>query len=201
MTDFSVLKSNLVKKGYKVSVFSTGKEAADYLDGAITGKAVGVADSQTLEQIGIYSRLCRNNTVFTPAYTTDDEAFYQMAVKCLLTDVFLVSANGISLDGTIVNLDSSGNRIAASLYGHQKVYYVIGRNKIAESVEGAVWRVRNIAAPQNAKRLHMPTPCAVTGKCHDCNSPERICNGLLILLHKIKNMEIEIVLVDEDLGL
>jgi len=200
--DFAKLIRALEHNWYQVSTFATGEEAAAYLDGAIDGCTVGFGDSKTLQQIGLYDRLIRHNTVYDPNQTVSDEDFKEVAAQCLTTQVFLTSVNGISEDGVIVNLDSYGNRLAGSLYGHKKVYYVIGRNKIAPTVEDAVWRVRNVAAPRNAARLGQRTPCAVKGdRCYNCNSPDRICNGVLIELKRMKSMEMEVILIDEDLGL
>ena len=87
------------------------------------------------------------------------------------------------------------------LYGHDKVYLVIGRNKIAPDYEQALWRARNVAAPKTAMRLGVKTPCAVQGdRCYNCKSPQRICRALVVLWECVKSCEIEIVLVDEDLG-
>lgn len=98
-------------------------------------------------------------------------------------------------------MDGTGNRVAGSLLGHKKVYYIIGRNKITDDVEKAVWRVRNVAAPMNAKRYELKTPCAIKGdKCYNCSSPDRICNALLIELKKMNDIEMEVVLINEDLG-
>lgn len=87
------------------------------------------------------------------------------------------------------------------MFGHEKVYFVVGANKIEPTLEKAIWRARNIAAPRNAKRLGLKTPCAVKAdKCYDCKSPERICNGLLIHLRKMNDIEMEVVLIRESLG-
>ena len=87
------------------------------------------------------------------------------------------------------------------LYGHRKVYLVIGRNKLAEDYDSALWRARNVAAPKNAQRLNCKTPCAVKGdRCYDCKSPDRICCGLVVLWRPMMGQDIEIILVDEDLG-
>jgi len=104
--------------------------------------------------------------------------------------------------GELVNIDGTGNRVAASLFGHQKVYFVIGTNKIEPTLEKAVWRARNVAAPINAKRFNADTPCAKKGdRCYDCSSPERICNALVIYLKKMNDIEdVEIILIDEELG-
>ena len=91
--------------------------------------------------------------------------------------------------------------MASTLYGHQKVYLVISRNKLAEDYESALWRARNIAAPKNAQRLGRKTPCAVKGdKCYNCKSPDRVCNSLVVLWLPSAGSDTEVILVDEDLG-
>ena len=103
--------------------------------------------------------------------------------------------------GEMVSIDGIGNRVASMLYGHQKVYLVAGRNKLTPDYDGAVWRARNVAAPGNAARLQRKTPCAASGHCHDCRSPERICRGMVVLWENMYFSEMEVVLVDEELGL
>ena len=118
------------------------------------------------------------------------------------TDVYLTSANGLAETGEIINIDGAGNRVASTLFGHGKVYFVIGRNKLAPTYEEALWRARNIASPRNAQRLGKKTPCAVRGdRCYDCKSPDRICRGLVVLWGPMTGTETEILLVDEDLGM
>ena len=117
------------------------------------------------------------------------------------TDVYLSSANGIAETGEIVNIDGNGNRVAETLFGHKKVYIIVGKNKIAPDYDGALWRARNIASPKNAQRMNRKTPCAVNGdKCYDCKSPDRICRGLTVLWKKPMCAEYEVVLINEDMG-
>ena len=98
--------------------------------------------------------------------------------------------------------DGAGNRVASTLFGHQKTYFVIGKNKLAPTFDEALWRARNIAGPKNAQRLGKKTPCAVNGdRCYDCKSPERICRGLVVNWGPMMGKEAEVILVDEDLGL
>ena len=117
--------------------------------------------------------------------------------------VYITSANALAETGEIINIDGVGNRAASTLYGHQKLYFVVGRNKLAPTYEEALWRARNIAAPKNAQRLGRKTPCAIKGdRCYDCKSPERICRGLVVLWEPMMGMEqtTEVLLVDEELG-
>ena len=105
--------------------------------------------------------------------------------------------------GEILSSDGTGNRVASSLFGHEKGYFVAGRNKVAPDFDSALWRLRNVVAPKNAQRLGKKTPCAVKGdRCYDCKSPERICRGLVVLWKPMMGMEqaTEVILVDEDLG-
>ena len=195
---FDTVKKNLEDRGYAVEVFASGAEAAAYLDGAVDGKSVGFGGSMTLDQLGLYDALGKHNTVVW--HWKQDAGPARR--EGMFTDVYLSSANGLAETGEIVNIDGNGNRVAATLFGHEKVYLVIGRNKLAPTYEEALWRARNIASPKNAQRLGKKTPCAVKGdRRYDCKSPDRICRGLVTLWGPMMGMETEILLVDEDLGL
>ena len=115
--------------------------------------------------------------------------------------IYLTSVNGAAETGELINIDGTGNRVASGLFGHEKVYFIVGRNKVAPDYDAALWRARNIAAPKNAQRLGRKTPCAAKGdRCYDCKSPERICRALVVYWEKPNSMDMEVVLVDEDLG-
>ncbi len=199
--DLQQVAKALEKNHYDVKVFETKEAAVQYLDSLFDNMVVGFGDSETMVQMQLYERLAVHNTVIDPKQSTDNDDFLRIAKEALTTEVFLTSVNGMTEDGVLINLDGTGNRVAGSLFGHRKVYYIVGRNKIAPNMEQAIWRVRNIAAPQNAKRLQLRTPCALKGdKCYNCASPDRICNGLLIQMKKMNDMDMEVVLIDEDLG-
>ena len=195
--NFDTVQKNLEARGFSVRVFSTGAEAAAYLDGVIDGVKVGFGGSVTLEQLGLFDLLSRHNEVHWHWKNGPTERRAAMDAE-----VYLASANGLAESGDLINIDGSGNRLAGTLFGPKRVYYVIGRNKLAPTFEEALFRARNIAGPKNAKRLGMDTPCAVKGdRCYNCSSPQRICRGLMVLWRPMTGMETEIVLVDEDLGL
>ena len=199
MTDFSRVKQNLEARGFRVSVFATAAEAADYLDSAIDNTSVGFGGSVTLEQMGLYERLERHDRVNWHWRPTVDGADARQAA--MTAEHYITSVNGLAETGELINIDGTGNRVASTLYGHKKVWFVVGRNKPAPTYEEALWRARNIAAPKNAQRLGRKTPCAVKADhCYDCKSPERICRGLVVLWEAIGSMEMEVVLVDEALG-
>lgn len=199
MTDFSRVKQNLEARGFRVSVFATAAEAADYLDSAIDNTSVGFGGSVTLEQMGLYERLERHDRVNWHWRPTVDGADARQAA--MTAEHYITSVNGLAETGELINIDGTGNRVASTLYGHKKVWFVVGRNKLAPTYEEALWRARNIAAPKNAQRLGRKTPCAVKAdRCYDCKNPERICRGLVVLWEAIGSMEMEVVLVDEALG-
>ena len=194
---FETVKKNLEARGFSVSTFSTAAEAAAYLDSAIDGTTVGIGGSMTVQQMGLHEKLAAHNEVHWH-WTDGPEA----RAKAAHADVYITSANGLTENGEVINIDGAGNRVASTLYGHKRVYFIIGRNKLAPPYDEALWRARNIAAPKNAQRLGKKTPCAVKGdRCYDCKSPDRICRGLVVLWGPSMGVETEIVLVDEDLGL
>ena len=197
MADFTKVEQALRQRGYTVRVFEIGGAAADYLNSAIDGVSVGIGGSVTVQQLGLYDRLAEHNQVYWHWQGGPEQR-----AKAAEADVYLTSANGLAETGEILNIDGTGNRVASTLYGHKKVYFVIGANKLAPTRDEALWRARNIAAPRNAQRLGKKTPCAVKGdKCYDCKSPDRICRGLVELWGPMMGMETEVILIGEDLGM
>ena len=193
---FEEVKKNLEARGYTVRTFATGAEAAAYLDGAIDGTTVGVGGSITVQELGLYDKLASHNTVYWHWVNGPEER-----QKAATAEVYITSVNGLAETGELINIDGAGNRVASMLYGHRKVYFVAGKNKLAPTYDEALWRARNIAAPKNAQRLNCKTPCAVKADhCYDCKSPNRICRGLAVLWGPMMGMEMEVVLVDEELG-
>ena len=191
-------KKNLETRGFQVSTFQTAAEAADYLNAAMDGVSVGFGGSITLDQMGLYEKLRTHNDVVWH-WKTDDKL--PARYRAMTTDMYVTSVNGLAETGELVNIDGIGNRVAGTLFGHRKVWFVVGRNKLAPTYEEALWRARNIAAPKNAQKLHKKTPCAVRAdRCYDCKSPDRICRGLVVLWEAISGMEMEVVLIDEELG-
>ena len=198
MTDFSAVKKNLEARGFRVNTFETAQAAADYLNEAIDGVSVGFGGSITLDQMGLYERLASHNSTVWHWKTDDQSAARQQAMTA---DMYITSVNGLAETGELINIDGIGNRIAATLYGHKKVWFVAGRNKLAPTYDEALWRARNIAGPKNAQKLHKKTPCAIKADhCYDCKSPDRICRGLVVLWEALADMEMEVVLIDEELG-
>ena len=194
MANLDLLQRNLEENGFTVSRFATGQAASDYLDAALDGKTIGVGGSMTLMDLGLPQRLGTHNTVISHALggTQQDAA---------AAEIYLSSVNGAAETGELINIDGTGNRVASGLFGHEKVYFVVGANKVAPDFDAALWRARNIAGPKNAQRLNKKTPCAAKGdKCYNCKSDERICRTLVVYWKKPTSMDMEVVLVDETLG-
>ena len=159
--DTQKTKAALEKKGYTVSVFPTKRDAADYLWKTVRGSTVGFGGSATLAELELKHVLSDFNTVYVRDVTAPAETYLAMTEKAAAADYYFLSANAVSDEGEIVNIDGAGNRVAGALYGHKKVYYIVGANKIGGTLEEAVRRARNTAAPKNALRLHRKTPCAL----------------------------------------
>ena len=199
--DFSVLHENLEKMGYTVHEFETKEAAAEYLCSTIEGKTIGFGGSMTLKEMGLFEKLSEKNKVYWHWMPEEGKTGADAIRSAMTADLYFSSVNGISQKGEIVNIDGNSNRIAGTLYGHEKDYFVVGKNKVAENLEQAIYRARNTASPLNAKRLNANTPCAKEGnKCYDCNSPGRICRELSILWKKSNGCDYEVILVQEDLG-
>ena len=124
----------------------------------------------------------------------------EMYLRAFQADYYLSSANAITEDGVIVNIDGNGNRVAAITWGPQHVIFVVGMNKVAQDPEAALKRARSTAAPINAARFDIQTPCQLDGQCHNCNSPQSICNYIHFLRKSSKPGRIIVILVGENLG-
>lgn len=199
--DFSTVEKNLKAHGFAVSVFDTAAQAVAYLDAQIDGQSVGFGGSMTLDEMKLYDALASHNTVHWHKMIPQGKTAADVRQAAAGAQVYLSSVNALAQTGELINIDGTCNRVASTLYGHQKVYLVVGKNKLAEDYDAALWRARNIAAPRNAKRLGVDTPCAVKAdRCYDCNSPQRICRGLCVLWQRPTLGEVEVVLIDEELG-
>lgn len=198
---FTKVAENLKKLGYQVTVFDTAAQAADYLCGEIKDTTVGFGGSITLRDMGLYDRLQETNKVAWHMYPAEGQNKDELRMLARNTDVYLTSANGLAETGEIINIDGAGNRVSESIFGHKKVYFVIGKNKLAEDYDKALWRARNIAGPKNAQRLGRKTPCAAKAdRCYNCSSPDRICKVLSVFWGAPMGADCEVVLIKEDLG-
>ena len=196
MPDMEKLRTILERNDFATSYFETAREAADYLDGKLDGKTIGVGGAMTIKEMGLGERLACHNKVISH-FLFDDPVEAAQAAQ-----VYLTSCNALAETGEILNIDGTGNRVAATLFGHEEVYIILGVNKIAPDYDSALWRARNIASPKNAQRLGRKTPCAAKAdKCYNCNSPERICRALVTLWQKPRGIgRMAVVIINEPLG-
>lgn len=195
----------LERNKFVVHYFETGAEAVAYLKNRIQNKCVAIGDSRTLLEIGVHDALSEVNEDITDIQRPlPGESFRDTALRTMGRDVFLTSVNALSQTGEMVNIDGTGNRVAASLFGSQEVFFVLGVNKITPDLASAIYRARNVAAPLNSKKNKKSSlnPCATLDeKCYDCGSPDRICNALTIYYKKMRNMQtMEIIIINESLG-
>lgn len=199
--NFANLKQNLESKGYQVSVFGNKEEAANYINEQVDQKSVGLGGSVTIHEMNLFERLSSHNVVYWHDKKPEDMTVMETRTAASRAEVYISSVNAISEAGEIVNIDNTGNRVAAISYGPAKIYLIIGGNKVTADLESAIYRARNVASPLNAKRLNRKTPCAVKGdRCYECNSPERICRSLSVLWDKPTGADYEVILIEEELG-
>lgn len=180
----------------------TAAEAVQQVSSLIAdGSSVTWGGSITIRDIGIPQALRDRGTleVLDRDLVTDRDEVVHIYERAFTADVYLSSANAISEDGVIVNIDGNGNRVAAITWGPKQVIFIIGLNKVAQTVEAALQRARSTAAPVNAARFDIQTPCQLDGVCHNCNSPESICNHVHFLRNSPRGRH-TVVLVGESLG-
>ena len=162
------------------------------------GSTVTMGGGMSVHEIGLVKALKEGNYNFIDRDEYEDKRAAMLAVYD--ADVFLASANAMTEDGVLVNIDGNANRVSAIAQGPKKVVLIVGMNKVCSDVDGAMKRARNVAAPINAQRFGLNTPCAKTGSCMNCKSPDTICCQFLITRYSHHPGRIHVILVREDLG-
>ncbi len=191
-------------RGFDTECFATGADAAArVMELAADAKSVGFGGSVTVKSLGLAESLAaagkeilrHGDPKWSPA---EKKVVMRRELTC---DLFLTSANALTADGRLVNIDGNGNRVAASIFGPGRVVFVVGRNKIVDGgIDAAIDRVKREACPPNCRRLNKKTPCAATGVCADCSSPDRICKVTVVMDRRPTQTDAHVLLVDEDLG-
>jgi len=191
----------LGKNGFQTFLVSTKHEALDKVLSLIPSSAiVGIGGSVSIREINLIETLtARGNTVLEH-WLQPEENVTTIMRKQLNSDVFVASSNAVTEDGKLINIDKAGNRVAAMIFGPKKVILIIGINKIVKDLEEGIRRVRNIAAPMNAKRRGDKTPCVTTGICTDCETPDRVCRVVTIMEKKPSRTDMTLIIVGEELG-
>ena len=162
------------------------------------GSTVTMGGGQSIIDCGLFDALQSDKYQFIDRNKAEDRRAAML--QAYDADVYLASANAISADGVMVNIDGNANRVSAIAYGPKKVIFIVGMNKIAPDLDSAMKRARNTAAPVNCQRLNLNTPCVKTGKCMDCKSPDTICCEFLITRYSKHPGRINVILVGEELG-
>jgi L-lactate utilization protein LutB len=196
---------SLGKNGFTAVYCKTARQAFDYIveaaEGAETigfGGSLSVADLKVADRLKEMGKELLNHSV--PGLSMEERlAIMRRQLTC---DLFLTGANAVTLSGFLINIDATGNRVGSMLFGPKKVIVVAGRNKLVDGdVAAAVKRIKDSASPPNAKRLNYNTPCAKTGFCCDCNSPDRICRITTVIDRKPRLTDLHVLVVNEETGL
>ncbi len=162
------------------------------------GSSVGMGGAMSAHEIGLVEAIKNGNYSFIDRDATDDKRAAMLATYD--ADFFLSSANAITDDGVIVNIDGNSNRVSAIAQGPKHVLFIVGMNKVCGDVDSAMKRARNVAAPINAQRFGLSTPCAKTGSCMNCKSPDTICCQFLVTRFSRHKDRIHVILVNDNLG-
>lgn len=179
------------------------EELIKLLDEIIQNNAtVGCGDSVTLEQLEVFEYLRNRQLEFYDKHekgltSKDKQVLY---IKNFSADVFITGTNAVTENGELINIDGNGSRVAPMIYGPKKVIIVVSANKIMSNVTEGMERVRQIAAPLDARRLGKATPCVKTGKCYDCKSKDRICNDFVVIARQFDPDRIHVIIVEGEYG-
>lgn len=198
----NILVKNLQSRHFEAYYCANKEEALKKaLELIPEGASVGWGGAHSAEQIGLMEALHAGN--YAPidrSLAKSPEEREQMMKDCMFCDVFLTGANGLSLDGQMVNIDGTGNRVAATIYGPKSVLVIAGMNKVEDTLDDAMTRARTIAAPMNCQRFNLNNPCSVSGACGNCKNETCICNQIVITRHCRPVGRIKFILVGEELG-
>ncbi|MBK5262237.1 MAG: lactate utilization protein [Peptostreptococcaceae bacterium] len=191
----------LEKNGFETKYFETCDEALGELFNEISiEEGVGIGGSMTITGMGIREKLKElGYSVFTHNGESDPLIKKEMLKKAMTTEVYLTSSNSITEDGKLINIDGTGNRLSSMLFGHERVIYICGKNKLVKDYSEAMVRVKTVACKKNAERLNLNTPCRY-GECNDCGSKQRICNATLIMEKRMTTGRATIYIINEELG-
>ncbi len=201
------VKANLEANNFSVFIADKAADAKTIaMEKILPGlgiSSVSWGGSVSFVETGLYHTLRENEDIEVMDTYNKKLSFEEMMAlrrRSLTADLFITGTNAITEAGQLVNLDMIGNRVAAMIWGPKHVLVIAGRNKICNGLEDAMIRVKDYAAPVNTMRLNKKTPCRKTGVCHDCSSPERICNYWTITEKSFEKNRIKVILVNEDLG-
>ncbi len=162
------------------------------------GSTISMGGGVSVEEIGLVDAVKTDKYNFIDRNAAEDRRAAELAAYD--ADFFLASCNAMTEDGILVNIDGNSNRVSSIAYGPKKVLFIVGMNKVCKDVDGAMKRARNVAAPINAQRFGLQTPCSKTGSCMDCKSPDTICCQFLVTRYSRHADRISVILVNDNLG-
>ena len=194
---------NLEKNNMEAYYVEDEKELLDKIKGLVTiGELVSFGGSRTLFETGVINYLRSGDFELLDRYKENltKEEVKEVFRKSFFADTYFTSSNAVTEEGELYNVDGNGNRVAAMIYGPDKVIVIVGINKVVVDKEEAIKRCRSISAPANAKRLNMNTPCIKLGHCINCNSKDRICNDYVIIRRQLNKGRIKVIIVGKELG-
>lgn len=199
--EISIIKNNFINRGFKFEYFEECKSAVTYITSLIPKKSsIGFGGSQSVMESGLLDALIIGDYNLLHKEVCKDVDKTLLMQKMHYADWYICSSNAVSKTGELINIDGRGNRVGEVLNGPQNIIFICGTNKLVENITEGIDRVRNIASPINCVRLNRKTPCATTGICSYCNSPDTICKATVILHHPTNEKNIYIVMINKNLG-
>jgi len=193
--------SSLKDNGFKAYYTKTREDAVKkVLELIPKGAKVATAGSITIRELELPELLSKKGFSVLIHDAPSSKSTFETRRETLTSDVLLASANAVTIDGKLVNIDGGANRVAAMSFGPKRTIIVVGVNKIVKDLEAAIWRIKNVAAPMNAKRLNKDTPCVTDGLCSECPPEKSICKATLILEGRPSFTDYHVVIVGESLG-
>ena len=194
---------NLKRNNMQGYFIEDSKDLFPLLDKLILqGSTIGSGDSVTLEQLGVFDFIRKGNYIFYDKHIENLTSIEkrEIYIKNFSVDNFITGCNAITVSGELVNIDGNGSRVAPMIYGPSQVIVIMGKNKIVNNINEAIERVRQIAAPLDAKRLKKETPCTKLDRCIDCKHPQRICNSFVVIARQFDYERIKVIIINEDMG-
>lgn len=194
---------NFKKRNIDAYYFDTSADAVAFaMELMNAGGTVTMGGTETIKETGLLDQIkeAGHLTFLDRSTAQTPEEMKELYRKAFFCDYYLMSANAITIDGELINIDGNGNRVACLIYGPDQVLVVAGMNKVVETVESGLERIGTFAAPPNATRLNLKTPCAATGHCGDCHSDSCMCCQIVVTRHSRQPGRIKVLLVGEELG-
>lgn len=194
--------ANLEKRGMEGYFFGDSASCTDAILASIPeNSTISWGGSESIKESGLMDRIKNGNYKLIDRTTASSpEESRSLYAQAVLSDYYLMSSNAVTLQGELVNIDGTGNRVACLIHGPKNIIMVVGMNKIVTDIAAGIERVRNFASPPNAKRLNRQTPCNATGYCSDCLSPDCMCNQIVLTRRSGTKGRIKLYLVAEELG-